>query len=577
VGSLLVQDVFTLDAGRELRTLGVIQHVHAPSPHTTDNEVSTARDSAVHFQSAYESGRNSARQWRVFGGYTARDRDADGPPPVRVADPLTDGPIQDLLAAGDSIERRWTVGARAIAPRHNRHTLSAGVEHAGSAVRTTALPDTVIGELVDGIAARVWRITTPADGSRRHAHGVSLFAGDRVALSPALTLDAGLSFESVTGSASGADGITWNTLLPRASLRWAIAKSRRIDLVTGYRRSANQLTLDLLSYGDPAGPTANVFRWERGQNPLAASTLVMRAGPGTGGDPAFTRIDPSLNRPHSDEFAISLESRPVKSTRLSVTGLAQREASLINVVNTGAPLDAYRPVPIADPNVDLVGTADDQQLIVYDRLPGTFGRDQYLLTNPPDNPATMGAVVLKAEVTTPRLSMLVGATASASVGPAGSRGFRSAENDQDAIGERWTSPNATTNARGRLFSDRAYTIKWATVYRFPHDVRLGAIARYEDGTPFARMVVVPDLAQGAETVRAFSNGRSRFAFTGTLDVRVQKGFVFRSMRVDGIVDVYNLLNLSKEVEEIVVTGPSFRTPIAVQPPRAMHVGVRVSL
>ena len=114
------------------------------------------------------------------------------------------------------------------------------------------------------------------------------------------------------------------------------------------------------------------------------------------------------------------------------------------------------------------------------------------------------------------------------------------------------------------------------MYRFPKDIRLGAIARYQDGQPFSRIVVVPDLNQGAEGIQAFANGRSRFAFTGTLDVRVQKGFAIWRARLDAILDAYNLLNMTKEVEEYVVTGARFRETTAVQPPRALHLGLRAA-
>jgi len=188
----------------------------------------------------------------------------------------------------------------------------------------------------------------------------------------------------------------------------------------------------------------------------------------------------------------------------------------------------------------------------------------------------MGAVVIGAEAATNRLWLRIGATAFAAVGSGGARGFRSAENDQDVLGELFTNPNAETFARGRLFGDRAYVIKWSTVYRFPADFRLGAIARYQDGQPFARMVVVSDLNQGTEAIQAFANGRSRFAFTGTLDLRVQKGFAIMGRRLDLIFDVYNALNMTKEVEEYVVTGERFRTTTFVQPAPVMHLGFRLS-
>jgi len=43
-----------------------------------------------------------------------------------------------------------------------------------------------------------------------------------------------------------------------------------------------------------------------------------------------------------------------------------------------------------------------------------------------------------------------------------------------------------------------------------------------------------------------------------------------------VIDGYNVINMDKEVEEWVVTGPDYRTPTAAQPPRAIHIGLRVS-
>jgi hypothetical protein len=114
------------------------------------------------------------------------------------------------------------------------------------------------------------------------------------------------------------------------------------------------------------------------------------------------------------------------------------------------------------------------------------------------------------------------------------------------------------------------------VYRFPSNTTLGAIARYQDGQPFARLLVVPGLSQGPELVRAFPNGESRFTFTGTLDVRAQKEFAVGGHRLAVVVDAYNLVNLAEEVEERVVKGPAYRTPTAIQPPRTVRVGARVT-
>ena len=89
-------------------------------------------------------------------------------------------------------------------------------------------------------------------------------------------------------------------------------------------------------------------------------------------------------------------------------------------------------------------------------------------------------------------------------------------------------------------------------------MRLGFLARYQDGQHFARLVLVNGLNQGPEIVRAFRNGRTRFTYSMTFDARFQKGFTFGTRHLDVIVDGYNVFNTATEVEEFVVTGPTSR-------------------
>jgi hypothetical protein len=57
---------------------------------------------------------------------------------------------------------------------------------------------------------------------------------------------------------------------------------------------------------------------------------------------------------------------------------------------------------------------------------------------------------------------------------------------------------------------------------------------------------------------------------------VQKEFAVGGRHLAIVADAYNLTNLSEEVEESVVTAPAFRTPAAIQPPRTIRVGARLT-
>lgn len=579
LGSGFAQLVYTPSPDVDSRTLAWVQATSVPFAYRQlfEPDASTS-DRAVHLQSTLDRHIASGLVWRLSGGYTERLRENDlsGISAI-TADRLTDGPIPSIASAtGSQSTGRWTLGGRIQPPPGSvgqRHATGVGASIERTFLRSSDQFAGSIGELVDQTPARKWFFSHPDSDSRRHSTTIAAFATDRITVTPSLVVDAGLQFESVTGRADGAaSDVAWQTVLPRADLRWQFGNKA---LVGGYRRSANRLNLDLLAYGDPNAETAIVTRFLSA--PLAAAAIIDRVGPGTGGNPAFSRVDTNLKRPFTDEFVIGIESLRRGWLRVGLTGIARREANLIGVTDTGVPITSYSTIGIPDVGHDLASSADDQTLTAYNRLPASYARNQYVLTNSGEQAATAFALKMWAEGSTNKLSVLFGATASAANGSAANRGYGPLENDQDVVGELLTDPNATTFARGRLFSDRAFTIKWTTTYRFPMDIRLGVIARYQDGQPFARLVAVPDLNQGAELIRAYPNAGNRFTFTGTLDVRVQKGFTIGKQRIDGIVDFYNLATRSNEVEEYTVTGPNFRTPTAIEPPRSVHVGFRLTL
>jgi hypothetical protein len=229
---------------------------------------------------------------------------------------------------------------------------------------------------------------------------------------------------------------------------------------------------------------------------------------------------------------------------------------------------------IPDPGDDIVGGTTLQMLPIYNRRIESFGRDRYLLTNDPTGGTGKGMEISVDGRIGKRVRMLIGATASKTDSPSAYRGFLATENDQGLVGERLELPNAATLSKGRLFFERGYTIKIAGTYDAPHDFHFGTVARYQDGQHFARFVIDPDLNQGPDPVKAITNGDSRFTYVLTIDARIEKGFTLGRTRLAGVLEAFNLRGTGIEVEEDVTSGPSYRATSAVQPPRALRLGIR---
>jgi hypothetical protein len=376
------------------------------------------------------------------------------------------------------------------------------------------------------------------------------------------------------GARRASERIAWTTWLPRASLRWRVSDAGRVSAFTALSRTGAVPSLDVLANGDPASPTADVRLW----NGDTTGALVARAGPGTGADGTLTTIDPHIRRPVVREVTAGVELTPRGWPRLRVTSVRKWASRQLALVNVGVPASSYTTSFALDPGPNFIDPRDDQLLPIYNRLPASFGADRYVLINAPLPTSTVHGMTFATDGSWRRAFLFAEATMHWTMGTAGNRGSGPSENDIGIVGELLTNPNAGTHARGNLLTDRQYTVKISGVYRFPRDVRVGVIARYQDGQAFSRMVLVPDLNQGAEAIRAFRSGNSRFTYTGTLDVRLQKGLSLRGrQRIFLLADAYNVVNMAKEVEEWVVTGPAFRAATAVQPPRTIHLGLRLSL
>lgn len=493
---------------------------------------------------------------------------------VRVVERLLDGPVGALALSLDGTESAWETSIRA-GRTTGRHRPRAGFEVRGLRARPEVPGAATFAELVDGRSARVWEYTAAGAAPVWSATEVAFFAAHQAAwLGERLTIDGGLRVDAAGASSRARPGaVSWSAFSPRVFGRGVLIRDR-LAVFAGYAGYRHRLPLGLLAFGDPDAPSADVYRWQDRNGdgryqPGEGGALIAREGPGG----PVASIDPDLKPPTTAEVTAGIEGR-LGRVHLRFAGVRRDESDLVESVNVGLGPDDWTAIGVPDDGGDIIGTSDDQILPVFARAPASFGRDRFLLTNPEGHTAYHEGVELTIGVTTGRLRLRVAGSAARTVGQAANRGFHVGENDHGIVGELFDQPNADTLASGRHYFDRAYTIKIAATYQAPGDVRLGLVARYQDGQPLARWVIAPNLPQGPEAVRAIFNGRSRFTFTETTDVRIEKGFTLRGTRLAAAVSVFNLLNNGLEFEEDVRTGAGYRDITAVQSPRAFTLGLR---
>jgi hypothetical protein len=432
----------------------------------------------------------------------------------------------------------------------------------------------VVGESVSGLPARVWEPQVPDVPSNRGLTDAAFYLADRIAFGNTFVLDAGVRAETMYGSARGAErGLRWGTIVPRLAFRWQPSVFTVFGGVGEYV-AANPLTL--LTYGDPGTVAFDVHRWNdvNGNGAVdsgEAGILVARRGRNR----TIASIDGGLEPPISREWSVGAEFRPTPRSTLAGVLTIRRTRNLVGSVNDGVPFSSYRLFTVPDIGEDEGQPADDQELPIFERRPETFGDDRYRLTNPPGAKATYGGIEITWTIEGARWNMLFGATAYRTRGWGGDLGFGPLENDQLVIGDHYENPNMSDNVPGSFIFDRSYVGKWSGSYRAPGDVRAAFAVRYQDGQPFTRYVIAPDLAGGPEVVHAYRMGRTRFTYTATVDARLEKGITVGRRRAAIRLDIFNLTNHANEVEEDVVSGPSFRRSTAVQPPVTLRLGFSV--
>jgi len=570
--------IYTPNARDEIRVLAGYQgvtHPYAGRARLGGGDIDQS-DRFFHVQSTWQE-RGVTRPWSLTAGFVRGTFDPHLPNvPTGVVERTLDGPLQQQFPGVSTRSRFAMSGFVDVSTRaHHALRVGASVALAHSTTRPAGSPE-LTGETVDGLPARVWDYGWAGAVSKWRGFDVAAYGTDQIRYGR-LSVDAGVRYEASRARAAGSPGeIEWLGLSSRFVARLRPFGGEGLTLLSGYAWYHSRLPLSLLAYGDPAAAQGLVYRWrDRNGNGLfddgERRALVARVGPGG----SFVSIDPHLKPPRSRDVFVGLETQ-AGHWKFRFLAYHRRERDLVTSVNVGAPVSAYDVSFIPDPANDIVGSADDQLLPVYNRRPETFGQDRYVLTNDPEKGKDKGLEILIERQVGKRLRVLAGATASKTLSPAAYRGFRATENDQGVVGERLELPNATTLSKGRTFFERGYNLKFATTYHAPHDIRIGVVGRYQDGQHFARLVIPTDLNQGAEPIRGITNGESRFTFVLTFDGRLEKGFSLGgASRLAAILEVFNLGGSSIEVEEDVIWGPSYRATTAVQPPRGVRLGLRL--
>ena len=426
-------------------------------------------------------------------------------------------------------------------------------------------------ESLNGTSARQWTYTGSAP-SRLAETRAGLSLGLGYSLSARTRLSATVELQHVSvGDRDGQQILGSTKALPELRFEWM--KSETTNFYA--EASIGSAPVPLVSYEAATrnAPAVVARLWKDLNHDGLASPSelgIVVASRASGS----VSVDPNLAMPTMRRVIVGFKTK-VLGVGIHATAFARRDRDLIETALSPQGFEVTRIRSIPDPSGDIVGPSDDQLLPIVEESATSFTQSKYLLTNPADHNALGEGAELGFETNAKHVHWgLVGAAFRDS-GRGGNRGLRVGENDFGVVGESFDRTNADTYGYGRLFFDRAYSLR---MYLTANDVKgftFGAISRYDDGQPFARLVIQNDLPQGPDFVQAIPRGRARLHYTLTVDARLAKRFRAGDASVEISASVFNALGSQFEAEEQVVWQADYRRITMVQPPRAFVIGVRI--
>jgi carboxypeptidase family protein len=438
--------------------------------------------------------------------------------------------------------------------------------------------------LVDGVGAEVIRWNAPTQ-ARQHMTEFGLFAQDAWRPTHWLAIPFGLRLEHSAGQSHAAGNrISWTTIEPRVGF------VTRLPVVGATLRGGFARYGDLLSgrdfdFGNEAALGGQVFQWhdansDRMVQPFEIGPLLrVFGGP-------YSSVDKNLRRPLTDEISAEVTKEIGKHFIAGVRFFRRDDRRLLAIVNSGVPFSSYAPTVVIDPGEDgITGTFDDRSLTVFNRLPQALGKDLFVLSNPPGyRGSDKGMEIEMSRRFSRHWQGSLNFTAMHAAYPTnpGNDVFQNDPGfiitDQSVSAASNADPNTLLFRNGRTFFDRGFTGKLNVYYEAPYGLHVGIIARYFDGLVFGRMLFIDGFNQGPFFVRATARGDQgafRTNLSSTLDLRVARAFGIKRSKLSFDLDVFNLLNLSRDTRENDLTGPDFnkRIPLAIQVPRTIRIGL----
>ena len=211
--------------------------------------------------------------------------------------------------------------------------------------------------------------------------------------------------------------------------------------------------------------------------------------------------------------------------------------------------------------------------LLYDRSPGSYGEEEYILTNREGDSFFVGIefqILKEAIASWWFFNITIGAYAHLASNLVGNG---VSYNDIAQYSEASADPNNRLNLFARTDYDRAYIVNFLFGFYLWEGLIWTNTIHYRDGIPFGEFIIARGLSQGSIPVMNSERGGGlrgvgRYTFYLNWDIRLR----YEYKRYSITFDIYNLLESSTETLENPFKGQA-RRPLDTTTPRSFRISL----
>jgi hypothetical protein len=437
-------------------------------------------------------------------------------------------------------------------------------------------------ETSDGQALRAQIANTPVESDHR-LQTWSAFAQDRwvvgrVTMNVGARLDGVKAFLPAQSSPAGtfvgarsfgeADVYSFNlNVAPRLGVSYDLFGHGRTAVKAYYGRFYNQFGSEIAESVNPNARIDVQVPWvdRNGNLKLDPGELTLTNFTGFAG--VFPRVDPGAKRPYSDEMNVGVDHQLARDLAVSVSYHRRQHRDGLTIIDLARPSTAYTAVTrtYTDPE------RGAQTITVYSLDPTLVTRRDRVITNGGVMESNYNGMQISVNKRmSNRWQMLAGLSVQKHEGFNHSGTYTNPGTNTDL-----NNPNYVLNRAGSsIFTDVPWSFGLSGSYQAPYGVMFSGKYTASAGQPLMRTITIAGLPQGSETIWVQPRGVDRTETVNKfLDVRLAKRFAVGVSRLEGTVDIFNVLNANHVQAQNEAIGSTLGRPSRILTPRINRLGI----